>query len=648
LILGGTGRTTLVAVRVSRARPRRAAAPRKASPSREETLRKKCSNALLHIGEERCLMTGVCRILVQYGGYAMAWVGTAEADVARSVRPVARFGMAADYLDHVAISWGDGDSGRGPTGSAIRSGQVQVNADFCVNDKVSAWRQQALAYGMQSSIAVPLVYEKQVLGVLNIYALQARAFGRAEVRLLQELGNELAFGIHALRMRQHRLEAERTIDFLGRHDALTGLPNRLWLQEHFERHQAGDAGRCALLFLDLDDFRQINDVVSFDIGDQLLVRIVERIALTLRDGDILSRQGGDEFTIVLAAVEAEAPARAIAERLQRELAEPFELYGYSFNISASIGISLYPEHGDDVDTLLKRASTALRYARRGGRGAVEAFSSQMNTDALARMLMHNRLRDVVRKDELLLHYQPQIDLRSGRLVGMEALVRWNLPGEGLVPPAQFIPLAEETGIIIPIGRWVMHEACRQASAWFARGLAPLTVAVNLSVIQFNCGDLVGQVREALAQSGLAPHCLELELTESILLHDTEAAMRTMCALKEMGVKLSIDDFGTGYSSLAYLKRLAVDKLKIDRSFVCDLGGDAGNEAIVQAIIQLGKTLQLSIIAEGVETEGQLQFLARHGCDEAQGYFFSQPLAAEQFYERYAYRAGSAPAERGRK
>ncbi|HYD97583.1 MAG TPA: GGDEF domain-containing phosphodiesterase, partial [Noviherbaspirillum sp.] len=303
--------------------------------------------------------------------------------------------------------------------------------------------------------------------------------------------------------------------------------------------------------------------------------------------------------------------------------------GHTISTSFSIGIGLYPADGRDFDTLLKNADSALYHAKDSGRDTYHFFSASMNVDALARMQLHGNLRKAVKNREFVLHYQPQIDIASGAVIGVEALVRWQRPDEGMVPPGRFIPLAEESGLIVPIGEWVLNEACRQAKAWLDEGLPEMRVAVNLSAQQFKRGDILETVMYALNHSGLSPALLELELTESALLHDTTTVLETLHRMKRIGVQLSIDDFGTGYSSLAYLKRLSVDKLKIDQSFVRDVPGDTDDAAIVKAIIQLGHALQLPVIAEGVETAHQLEFLSSLGCDQAQGYLVSRPLPAAE-------------------
>jgi diguanylate cyclase (GGDEF)-like protein len=449
---------------------------------------------------------------------------------------------------------------------------------------------------------------------------------------LEELGNDLAYGIDTLRTRVEHAAAEKKLEYLAHHDVLTGLPNRLLLRDRFDQaivqalHE--DSG-VTMFFLDLDNFKQVNDSLGHNYGDLLLVQVVKRLGECLRDTDTISRQGGDEFVVLLPNLHDLSVINEIANHIVEAFSAPFEIGSYSINTTFSIGISVYPDDGVEFDTLLKNSDTALYQAKDSGRDTYRFFSAKMNIDAQEQLQLQGQLRHAVKNQEFVLHYQPQIDIISGHIIGAEALVRWQHPEQGLIPPGKFIPLAERSGLIVPMGEWVLNEACRQAQRWRDNGL-PLLMAVNLSSLQFKRGNLIETVVNALEKSGLPAELLELELTESILMQDVDVAIKLLHSLKEMGVKLSIDDFGTGYSSLSYLKRLAVNKLKIDQSFVRDLTEDANSAAIVRAIIQLGQTLQLTVIAEGVETDAQLAFLRNYGCDEVQGYLFSRPIPAADF------------------
>ncbi|MDD5330673.1 MAG: EAL domain-containing protein [Sulfuricella sp.] len=430
-----------------------------------------------------------------------------------------------------------------------------------------------------------------------------------------------------------RKKAEAQINFLAYHDPLTELPNRLLGQDRFRQamaHADRNGTKAALLFLDLDSFKTINDSLGHSIGDALLKAVAARLRHCVRDTDTISRQGGDEFLVALTGVRDSGAITGIAEKILHRLVEPFEIENHELPTSFSIGIVVYPDDGSDFETLLKKADTAMYHAKDAGRNTYRFHTEQMNVDAVERLRMRNNLGKALERNEFVLYYQPQIDLASGAVAGAEALIRWNHPELGMVAPGRFIPVAEDSGLIVEIGDWVLREACRQAAAWRQAGQPQLTVAVNLSAVQFKRGNLELSVAQALAESGLDPAQLELELTESILIQDTDKVLATVQRLKTLGVKLSIDDFGTGYSSLSYLKRFAVDRLKIDQSFVRDMADDPNDAAIVNAIIQMAKSLNLKTIAEGVEDSRMLDLLRHLQCDEAQGYHFARPMPAGEF------------------
>jgi diguanylate cyclase (GGDEF)-like protein len=383
-----------------------------------------------------------------------------------------------------------------------------------------------------------------------------------------------------------------------------------------------------LLFLDLDGFKRINDSLGHAVGDALLKAVAARLQLCIRRTDTIARQGGDEFLLVLAEIRDPEDITSVALSTLEHMAAPFLVGGHELSVTASVGAAVYPDDGRDWDTLFKKADVAMYCAKEAGRNAYRFYAEQMNADADEYLSMRNKLQHALERGEFVMHYQPQVNLMTGGVTGVEALIRWNSPELGLVPPARFIPLAEDSGLIVPIGAWVLKEACRQAEAWRKAGMTELTMAINLSAVQFKRGDVLGCVQRALTESGFNPACLELEMTESILIKDTANVLATVRQLKAMGIKLSIDDFGTGYSSLSYLKRFNADKVKIDQSFVRDIATDANSDAIVCAIVHMAKSLGLSTIAEGVEDEQVLAALRRHGCDEVQGYYYSRPMAPE--------------------
>ena len=440
----------------------------------------------------------------------------------------------------------------------------------------------------------------------------------------------------AMRDISERKQAEERIQFMAHHDALTGLPNRILLRDRFHQSQGFSeraGSKVALLFMDLDNFKVVNDTLGHAAGDQLLLAVVDKLTESIRETDTVSRQGGDEFIILLNGIQEMETVERIAGDILRRMMEPVSIEGHVLHTSGSIGIALYPQDGEDFDTLLLKADTAMYNAKEAGRNTYRFFDEQMNAQALEHLLLQNRLRQALDRNEFHLHFQPQLDLSSGRIFGAEALLRWNSPDLGPVPPSRFIPVAEDSGLVVPIGVWVLDEACRQAAAWQQADLPEISISVNISAVQFRRPNLVEVVSEALAKSGLKPHLLELELTESLLLHDMGRNLEMVQRLKALGVRLAIDDFGTGYSSLSYLKRFAVDKLKIDQSFVRDISTDPDDAAIVRAIIQLATSLRLGIIAEGVETEVQKEFLRLEGCREVQGYLIGYPMSAADLMAR---------------
>lgn len=435
-----------------------------------------------------------------------------------------------------------------------------------------------------------------------------------------------------------RKNAEEQIRYLSSHDALTGLPNRMLFKDRLENAIAfadRSQHKVAVLNLDLDQFKMLNDSLGHTAGDELLCWVTSQLKECVRSTDTLCRPGGDEFFIALTNMPDTDSISTLVDKIIEELAKPFVLEGRHLSLSCSIGIAVYPDDGGNFETLMKRADKAMYQAKDAGRNTYRYFTEQLNSDSLEYMRITHELREAVKCGQFILHYQPQIDLATGAVQGMEALVRWNHPQEGLVPPGRFINIAEQTGLIVEIGEWVLNEACRQTMAWQQAGLPPLVIAVNMSAVQFKRGNVEHVVRSALDKSGLQPKYLEIELTESMLLHDMDYMLSLLKSLKDIGLKLAIDDFGTGYSSLAYLKKFKIDRLKIDQSFVRDIAKDPNDAAIVQAIVQMAHTLNLRVIAEGVEDKEMLQYLHDCQCDEAQGYYFAKPLPPEAFAALFA-------------
>ncbi len=420
---------------------------------------------------------------------------------------------------------------------------------------------------------------------------------------------------------------------LAQHDFLTGLPNRMLLTERLSQ-AIGLAQRhtkqVALLFLDLDYFKHVNDSLGHAIGDQLLQSVAKRLSASVRATDTVCRQGGDEFVVLLTEIERPQDAAHVAETLRDALAAPHRVDGRELHVSVSMGISVYPDDGSDVDTVMQNADTAMYHAKASGRNNYQFFKPAMNTLAVQRMFIQSSLRRALKQGEFILHYQPQIHLASGTMTGTESLIRWLDPERGLIYPNQFVPIAEECGLIVPIGRWVLREACRQVRVWLDAGLPAVPVAVNISAVEFRHKSFVEGLALILKETGLPPGYLELELTENILMDDAESSAVVLGALKTMGVQLAVDDFGTGYSSLSYLRRFPIDTLKIDQSFLHDIAFNSDGATIISAVIGMGRNLRQRVIAEGVETPEQLAFLRTQECDEGQGFQFSHPLSAADF------------------
>ncbi|MFZ6780650.1 EAL domain-containing protein [Undibacterium sp. Ji83W] len=448
-----------------------------------------------------------------------------------------------------------------------------------------------------------------------------------------------------------RRYAEEKLDFFINRDPLTGLPNRALFHEllnHALQYAEREQTQFALLFIDLDNFKTINESLGHSLGDQLLIESAKRLKNLLPDIDAIARISGDEFNIILQPGDGKPWVDLLAQRVIEEMARPFQLGGHSVYVGASIGIALYPNDGSDTESLQSNADAALHQAKMQGRGILRFFSSDMSRRAKERLTLEADLRRSIERDELRLHYQPQVDLISGQIVGLEALVRWQHPVRGLIPPNSFIPLAEESGFIVQLGAWVLREACRQIRQWSDQGLRLRQVAVNVSALQLSRGHLLETVRSSLQETGIAADQLELEITESSIMLDQEQSFKSLADLKELGVRLSIDDFGTGYSSLAYLQQLEVHKLKVDMAFVRDMTSNSSNASIVKAIIAMGHSLGLEVIAEGVESIGQARYLRALQCDVMQGYLISKPLPGVEMTNFLgAYIAQEIQAEEGR-
>ncbi|GMX63153.1 hypothetical protein Elgi_00330 [Paenibacillus elgii] len=425
----------------------------------------------------------------------------------------------------------------------------------------------------------------------------------------------------------------RQLTYLAYHDRLTGLPNRQKFQQTvgMSIRKAKLSGcKLSVMFIDLDRFKNVNDTFGHAFGDLLLTEAAERLKSGLQAGDGVSRQGGDEFTVLIKDTSRPEDAEKVAQKIIHLLSQPFAIDGHELRVGCSIGIAMYPQDGEDPITLMKNADTAMYRAKELGKNGYQFYKAEMNDTVIQKLVMEEWLNKALEQEEFVLYYQPQVDIFTTRMNGMEALIRWNHPRLGFISPGEFIPLAEETGLIIPIGRWVLRTACKQNKAWQLAGFPPLKMAVNISPIQFHQHDFVQVVLDALQESGLEPRYLELEITEGIAMYHVDQVIQKLQTLRELGVHISMDDFGTGYSSLNYLKKFPIDKLKIAQQFVRDITVDPDDAAIVQAIMAMALSLKLNVIAEGVETEEQLSFLLDIKCREIQGYIYSKPVPANEF------------------
>lgn len=519
--------------------------------------------------------------------------------------------------------------GRGLTGTAFRTKAPCIMNDFLTNERTAHWHKLAKGGGTRSGAGFPLLKKDgAAAGVLLFLAGEEDVFTDELVELLARLAENISFALDNFDRADEKTRADERIEYLASHDSLTRLPNREMFNELL-RHAIEAARRYrrrfAVLFIDLDRFKLINDSLGHDAGDMLLVEVASRLRGALRSSDVVARLGGDEFVVILEQTSERDDIESIAGKLLALLGEPLQLGGHECHTTASIGIAMYPSDGDDVQTLTKNADMAMYLAKEDGKNGFRFYIREIRTQSLERLTLETALRRALERDQFALHYQPKVDLASGQITGVEALLRWTHPELGVLSPMQFIPLAEETGLIVPIGRWVLREACAQNMAWQRRGLRPVSMAVNLSPRQFADEHLLQDIDEALASSGMSAAQLQLEVTESMVMRNVSRAVKVLDAIQSRGIRLAIDDFGTGYSSMSLMKQFPIDTIKIDRSFVRDLPNDSEDQAIAQAIISMGKALGMTVVAEGVETAEQQAFLRSHDCDEMQGYLFSRPL-----------------------
>jgi len=593
------------------------------------------NHALLHATEENALLREVCRIVVEEGGQPMAWVGYAERDPQKTVRPVAQAGIGSDFVVDLPVTWSETAFGLGPTGIAIRSQRPALSStNSNVDPHLAPWRDKLIEHGFTSILALPLKANGETIGNLTIYSAEPDAFGEQEVALFEELADDLGFGIGTLRLRAEHARTAAEIEHLAYHDRLTDLPNRVWLHQRLEQlivDVQQQRGTFALLHLDIERFQDINEALGHQQGDALLRLIGPRLSESVGDAGAVARLGSDEFAVILPVVDADA-AVGYCERIISAFARPFELSDLALELQASIGIALYPGHGGDADLLMRRANMAVRAAKKSG--TEFAFPAQDGEQGMVRRFALTRdLRRAIESSELVLYCQPKLDIASGTICSAEMLARWNHPELGAISPTEFIAIAERTGLIKPLTYWVVKEAVRHLHDFEQAGLE-LPLAVNLSVRNLHDPKLTERITGLCATWGVTPARLQLEITESAIMEDHDGARDVLIGLHKLGFELHIDDFGTGYSSLAYLQSLPVDAIKVDQSFVRKMRTNESSRTIARSTIDLAHNLGLKAIAEGVEDQSTLNLLAEMGCDIAQGFYIARPMPVRDFYEWY--------------
>lgn len=578
------------------------------------------NSAVVRIHDRSALFQEVCRVAVTEGGFAMAWICTVDPDTLEK-RLIACEYKERSPDEEIRCATGTWfSSPDGPCSIAAREQRPILCNDIETEATPILQRDELLKHGCRSLAAFPLILDNRTLAVMTLFADEVGAFDDEELKLLNELVGDLLFGLRLI-------DKEEKLSHQAYHDVLTGLPNSTLFKDRLAQHLLASTSRTCVILLDLDHFAQLNDLMGRHVGDAVLMQVAQRLRTHLSRPCGVARIGGDVFAILVPDVQM---AQAL---LQQEI---FEVFATTFvvdqkdiRVTARGGLALAPEDGLDAETLFKHAEVALKQAKSSGERFLY-YASQMNAALAARMALSSELQVALDTQQFSVHYQPRVDLLSGRIVSAEALIRWHHPQRGMVPPDQFIPMAEETELIVPIGAWVIDTVCAQQAAWLAQGVAIVPVAVNLSAVQFNKGNVLQTIHDTIKRHGLEMRYIEFELTESVVMSDPEKAIGHLQSLKDMGIKLALDDFGTGHSSLAYLKHLPFDFVKIDRAFITDITKSSRDAMIATAVIAIGHSLELRVVAEGVETEAQLDYLRRHRCDEIQGYYFSRPLPTDGF------------------
>ena len=615
---------------------------------RDITSRKQAETRIVHLNRVYAVLSGIntlivrvrsrnelfteaCRIATEEGGFPVIWIGMVDR-VAMKIVPVASVGVSEDNLEfvrerlslHAGSPFGDTLTAR-----AVREARAVWANDLDLSTD-SVYRSQLVGSGIRSMAAFPLSIAGEVVGVVALYAAETQFFHAGELKLLTELTGDIALAID-------HIEKQERLDYIAYYDVLTGLANRSLFLERTEQYIRGAAGgrrKLALFLIDLERFKNINDSLGRPAGDALLRQVAEWLIGYVGDANLLARVGADHFGVVLPDIQnSEGVARMLEDTLHAFLGHAFTVAGAALRIAAKVGVALYPEDGVDADTLFKNAESALKGAKSSGARYLY-YTAEMTVSMVGRLSLENRLRQALERGEFVLHYQPKVNILSGVLTGAEALLRWNDPSTGLVPPNRFVSILEETGLIHEVGQWALQEAVAVYRRWRESGLRTMRISVNVSPAQLRNRGFVSEIERALGADPMAAAGLELEITESVIMEDVRFSIASLRAIRALGVGIAIDDFGTGFSSLSYLARLPVHTLKIDRSFIIDMTLSSEGLALVSTIVNLAHSLKLNAVAEGVETEEQFRLLRVLNCDEMQGFLFSKPLPREIFEGKY--------------
>ncbi|HVK54837.1 MAG TPA: EAL domain-containing protein, partial [Burkholderiales bacterium] len=577
---------------------------------------------IVRVRERRELFREACRIAVEQGEFRMVWVGIPDA-INEKVNPIAWMGFEDEYLDEVGLAMAHVTEDHGAAGQALREKKLIV-ANNIETDPHIIYKREALSRGYRSLVALPMLVRNQVAAVMVLYATQPDFFDDQELRLLSNLASDLSFALD-------HIEKEEQLSYLSYYDALTGLPNRTLFRDRLNQLVCAaelEQSKLAVLLIDLERFRHINETLGRQAGDEVLKLIAGRIQQALPDGSGPGRIGGDSFAIIIPAVKEESDvAHIVEEKILHSFLQPLTIAGVEIRTPAKCGIAVFPNDGSDADTLIMNAEAAVKKAKELG-DKYSFYTSQIHDRIAERLTLENKLRRALEEEEFILHYQPKVDLRTRRITGLEALVRWQSPEHGLMPPATFIPILEETGLIVEVGHWIMEKAAADYRSLLAKGLIPPRIAVNVSTLQLRQKGFVEAITQAIGNADQSCD-IDIEVTETLIMEDFDGSIERLRKLRSMGVTIALDDFGTGFSSLGYLVKLPIDCLKIDRSFITDMTTSSDNLAIVSAVISLAHSLNLKVIAEGVETEEQANLLALLKCDEIQGYYFSRPVPLER-------------------